>query len=247
MTLRRSAFILAILFSIPVFCVAQSTTSDDIFTISVAPPKAPKDIQMRYFLADGAGPDWYSTEVEGRGNNLVVKTIINEKPAKSFKAIVYAPGCQFATITADDLTTSNREAEFQCKELPTTQFRGRVALPQGKENLQVEALYVCGWAHNVFGLSEIAVSPIALSKVKVESDGSFAIDLPDFTQDPLWALTKDGILMFMLADPANGQRWSMKLPGDSARINSLKVDASHPREAQFNVYLQHSTTPLSST
>jgi len=216
--------------------LAQNSASGDIFTISVAPPKAPKDIQVRYFLADGSGPDWYSTEVEGRGNNLVVKTIINEKPAKSFKAIVYASGCQFATINADDLTTGNREAEFQCKELPTTQFRGRVALPQGKQNLQVEALYVCGWAHNVFGLSEIAVSPIALGKVKVEPDGSFAIDLPDFTQDPLWSLTKDGILMFMLADPANGQRWSMKLPGDSASISSLKIDASYPSEVEFNVY-----------
>ncbi len=236
MTLRRPVFILALLLSIPVFCPAQSGNSD-IFTISVAPPKAPKDLQVRYFLADGSGPDWYSTEVEGRGNNLVVKTIINEKPAKSFKAIVYAAGCQFATITADDLTASNREAEFQCKQLPTTQFRGRVALPQGKENLQVEALYVCGWAHNVFGLSEIAVSPIALSKVKVESDGSFTIDLPDFTQDPLWSLTKDGLLMFTLADPVSGQRWSMKLPGDSARISSLKIDTNYPSEVEFNVHL----------
>jgi hypothetical protein len=234
---RRSAFILAVLLSIPVFCLAQSTTSDDIFTISVAPPKAPKDIQVRYFLADGTGPDWYSTEVEGRGNNLVVKTTINEKPAKSFKAIVYAPGCQFTTITADDLTTSNRAADFQCKELPTTQFRGRVALPQGKENLQVEALYVCGWAHNVFGLPEIAVSPIALGKVKVEPDGAFTIDLPDLTQDPLWSLTKDGTLMFTLADPANGQHWSMRLPGDSAHMSSLKIDASYPSEVEFDIHL----------
>jgi hypothetical protein len=231
----RSGFIAVLLLLCPALILAQNATSDDIFTISVASPKAPKDLQVRYFLADGSGPDWYTTEVEGRGNNLVVKTTINEKPAKSFKAIVYAPGCQFATITADDLNASNRAAEFQCKELPTTQFRGRVALPNGKPDLKVEVLYVCEWARNVFSLPNISVSPIALTKAKVEADGSFTIDLPDFTQDPLWSLTKDGVLMFTLADPVSGQRWAMKLPGDTARISSLRVDTSYPSEVEFSV------------
>jgi hypothetical protein len=235
MMLRRSAFILAILLSIPVFCPAQNATSDDIFTISVAPPKSPADIQVRYFLADGSGPDWYTTEAEGRGNNLVVKTVVNERPARSFKAIVYAPGCQFATISADDLNAGNREAEFQCQELATTPFRGRVALPDAGQDLQVEVLYVCGWARNVFGLPEISVSPISLTKTKVAGDGSFIIDMPDFSRDPLWSsLSKDGALIFMLTDPANSRRWALKLPGDTARVSSLKVAPNYPEEIQFS-------------
>jgi hypothetical protein len=236
--LRRPALVLSLLLSIPILCLAQNATSDNnIFTISVAPPKTPSDLQVRYFLTDGSGPDWYSTAAEGSGNSFIIKTFVQEKPATSFKALVYAPGCQFVTITADNLTSSNRQAEFQCQDLATTPLQGRVPLPAGSQKeFQVEALYVCDWAQRVFDIPRIAVSPLSIAKAKVASDGTFSIDLPDFTQDKLWgSLTYDSALTFVLVDPGSGQRGPMKPPGDSSQRALVKVAPTYQGEYGFSV------------
>jgi hypothetical protein len=200
-------------------CLLAQTSNQDIFTISVAAPTSAKDVQVRYFLSGDPAVQQSSSIANPDENRIVVKTGAEGKPAKSFKAIVFAPGCQFATIQADDLAASTRQAPFECQKLNTT------------------PLYVCNWAGPFFGVPGLAISPLAIGKAKMETDGTFAFELPDFSADPLWAnMAHNASLMFFLVDASNGEHLArLTAPANLSRKGSLKVATSYPAEIQFGI------------
>jgi hypothetical protein len=219
---------------------AQQAPDDAIFTISIAAPTPAKDVQVRYFLTDQSGVRWSSTAAVAGNDKLVIHADAAGRTPKSFSAIAYAPGCQFVTFTAQDLSTSTRQGDFQCQKLPTVEFRGKVALPPGDHQMQVESMYVVRWAGKFFAVPGLSISPLAVTKATVDADGSFIMDLPDFTNDPLWdSLSHDATLMFFLTDGANGHRVAgLKAPAALSRGGNLKVAATYP-EVTFTIRQTH--------
>jgi len=236
--MRRLQFITALFLVLPLCVTAQTNSSDDVFTISVAAPVSPKDVQVRYYLNGDPVVQQSSSMAKPDDERIVVKTGVEGVPAKSFRAIVFAPGCQFATIKADDLSSSTRQAPFECQKLSTTALRGKADVSRfsGKD-LQVTALYVCGWAGQFFSVPGISISPFAVGKAKVENDGTFAVEIPDFSGDPLWtSLSHNATLMLFLVDAQTGQQLArLSAPRDISRRGSLKVAASYPAEISFTV------------
>lgn len=229
-------FVLAALL-VPCFA-SDNGPADNVFTISVAAPTSPKDVQIRYFLSGDFGGFFASTTATGQENKIVIRTEHENKTATSFRAIAYAPGCEFVTIKVDDLTSSNREAQFQCQKLSTTLFQGRLpaSVMNGKD-LQVQVLYVCNWAGKALGFGHVAVSPLVVAKVQVETDGTFAIDLPDFAADPLWSsMADDAGLTFQLIDTASGTQLNTLIPPkDISSGIALKVANSYPNQVEFGI------------
>jgi hypothetical protein len=238
MKMHKFKLIFALFLAVPVCLAAQTNASDDVFTISVAAPTSTKDVQVRYFLNGDPTAQQSTSIAKPDEQRITVKTGTQAKPAKSFRAIVFAPGCQFATIQADDLAAGNRQADFQCQKLSTVPLSGKADISRfAGRDMQVEALYVCGWAGQFFGMPGLAISPFSVGKGKVESDGAFALELPDFSGDPLWKdLSHNATLMLLLVDASTGERLArLSAPGTLSRKGSLKVAASYPAEIQFAV------------
>src|SRR4029077_17455414 len=124
-TMRAYRFLIAFLLTLPVCLSAQANSGDDIFTITVAAPVSPQDVQVRYFLNGDTTVQQSASIAKPDESKIVVKTGVENKPAKGFRAILFAPGCQFATVKADDLSSSTRQAQFQCQKLTTTPLHGR--------------------------------------------------------------------------------------------------------------------------
>jgi hypothetical protein len=236
--MHKSRLIFALFLAVPLALTAQNTASNDVFTISVAAPTSAKDVQVRYFLNGDPTVQQSTSIAKPDEQRITVKTGTEAKPAKSFRAIVFAPGCQFATIQADDLAAGNRQADFQCQKLSTVPLSGKADISRfAGRDMQVEALYVCGWAGQFFGMPGLAISPFSVGKGKVESDGTFALELPDFSGDPLWKdLSHNATLMLFLVDASTGEHLArLSAPSAVGRRGSLKVAASYPAQIQFAV------------
>lgn len=235
--LRRFPALISLLVSFTPWIAGQDITKDNLFTINIAPPTLAKNVQVRYFLAGEFKGAFSATTADGTGSKIIIRTDHENKVATSFKAIAYAPGCQFVTISVDDLTVT-REGQFECQKLSTTPLRGSIPTSalQGKD-FQVEVLYVCDWAQQFFNLSHAAISPFVLTKVAVAADGTFTIDLPDFASDPSWSsFSSDASLKFYLVDPATGSPVSeLAPPASFSTGNNLKVGINYPGEMQFTV------------
>lgn len=233
--LSRRPLIIAFLLVFFVSClIAQQPTQEKVFTISVAPPTAAKDVQVRYFLTGEFGVVSSASTASSDKGAIVIRTEVESRPASSFRAIAYAPGCQFVVISVDDLSNSNRQSQFECRQLPTTLLQGSVpASGMSGKDLQVEVLYSCDWASDFFKVGHVAISPLSLAKVRVATDGTFAVELPDFAGDPLWStLSSNATLKFFLVDAGNGNRVSaLKPPADLSNQGSLKVASSYPHVA----------------
>jgi hypothetical protein len=236
--MHKSRLIFALFLAVPICVAAQTNASDDVFTISVAGPTSAKDVQVRYFLNGDPTVQQSTSIAKPDEQRITVKTGTQDKPAKSFRAIVFAPGCQFATIQADDLAAGNRQADFQCQKLSTVPLSGKADISRfAGRDMQVEALYVCGWAGQFFGMPGLAISPFSVGKGKVESDGTFALELPDFSGDPLWKnLSHNATLMLSLVDASTGEHLAqLSAPGALSRKGALKVAASYPAQIEFAV------------
>ncbi len=209
---------------------AQTSADKPIFTISIAAPTSAKDVQIRYFLTDETGAHWSSTAATAKDGKIIIQADTTGRSPKAFSAIAYASGCQFVTFTAEDLKSSTRQGDFQCLKLPSLELRGTVSLSRPDQQVDVEAMYVVRWAGKFFGVPRISISPLALTKTAVQSDGSFAMELPDFTADPLWnTLSSDATLMFFLVDHTTGHHIAgLKPPAGLAKNGNLKVAASYP-------------------
>lgn len=212
----------------------QPASAEKIFSITVTPPTSPKDVQVRYFLTGEFGVVASASTATDDKGTIVIRTDVESKPATAFRAIAYAPGCQFVVISVDDLSTSNRQGQFECQALRTTLLQANVpASALSGKDLQVEVLYSCDWASDFFKIGHGAVSPMSLAKVQVGTDGSFSVELPDFAGDPLWStLSNNATLKFFLVDAAKGQRLSsLTPPADVSNGDSLKVASSYPHLA----------------
>jgi hypothetical protein len=234
--MRKSGLILIFLF-VSIFATAQTNSNQDVFTINVAAPTSSQDVQVRYVLSGDPALQQGGSIARPNNNRILIETAVGGKSAKGFRGIIYSPGCQLATITAD-LATGTRQADFQCQKLSTTPLHGRATVSSfAGKSLQVEALYNVHWAGQFFGVPRLAISPFSLGKVKVEDDGSFAFDLPDFAADPSWSsLSHTATLTFVLLDASNGERLArLSGPADLSRGSSLKIAASYPSEINFIV------------
>lgn len=217
------------------YLLAQTGQDDAIFTIAVTAPTPAKDVQLRYFLTDQAGVAWRTTLAVASDDKVVIRADTAGRVPKTLNAIAYAPGCQFVTYSAEDLTVSPRQGEFQCQKLPTLELRGTIAKPPTQQ-LEVQSMYVVRWAGKFFADSGVSISPLLLTKSTVEADGTFSMELPDFTSDPLWnSLANDASLIFFLVDPATGHRVAELQPAAAFAPNGdLKVASSYP-EVTFSI------------
>src|SRR5215472_9394745 len=219
----------------------QADPQGDTFTIVVGSPTLAKDVQVRYWFTDEVGSHQSSVADSTEDNRIVIKTRFQEKSARSFKAIAYAPSCQFVTIDVADLTAGNRRGEFQCQKLPTTQLTGRVNVAGfGGRELRVEVLYQLEWPGDFYGLPGVSVSPLFLGKADVGSDGSFGLEVPDFSADPLWpSLSKKATLAFSISCMQDGARIAMPLQPSSGLSAGakLKVATTYP-EIEFSIQRQ---------
>lgn len=227
-------FALFLIFLVPGFAAQGGSTQvggdRDTFTISVAEPTLSKEVQVRYLFAGELNSNGI-TATAAASNKINIVTAADGHSAKTFKAIAYSPGCQFVTISVDDLSASNRQGEFQCQSLSTVALPGRITLSRfADRDLQIEALYVCRWASRFFGAPGSAFSPFSIARAHVETDGSFALVLPDFAGDPLWpSLSHDATLMFVLVDASSGQRLATLKPSAGfAKGRLLQVAPSYP-------------------
>lgn len=240
--LPKPAWVSVFLLAASGFTAAQASTNHDSFTISMTAPVITVELQVEYVLRDDSGQrqpasrEVGSIEIGGP-TQVVIGTAFAGKPAKSLQAFAFLPGCQFETLAAD-LTTGARQADLQCQKLPSTPLHGRVTAPQfaGKK-VKVYALYNARWARQFFGLPSLSVPSLVLASAKLETDGSFAFDLPDFAADPLWnSLSHDASITLTLVDTSNGMPLAeLSAPRDLSLGSELKVAARYPSEITFAV------------
>jgi hypothetical protein len=155
-----------------------------------------------------------------------------EIPAETdrFKALVWAPGCQMKHFDIA-VEKSDIDLQFACEPLKTVRLLGRVKGVEIGQNITVSANYMalgtCVWMDACKGPCMIHCGGpqiMSIATADVASDGSFKMDLPDLSADPIVANDPSAEVEFRL----NGVKQIPLLQPEGSQGTTIKVAPSYP-------------------
>jgi hypothetical protein len=229
--------------AMPLLVLLLPPQPPDAFVIHVDPPANGAALQVRYFITGafgGVGGGERDATPVARGG-ISIPTSHDGKPAWDLKAVLYMPGCRMQVIRVDDLERQQpREAAFRCLPLATIPLYGRIdssIIPAG-DGAEVQVKYMALWADRLFGIEDGWMTTVPAGKAPVAPDGSFLIDLPDFSADPLSSgIARDAALMLFVTSLKTGSLLAYLTPPESLRTsaNWLRVEHGYPAPVEFVV------------
>jgi hypothetical protein len=206
-------------------------------SISLPPNVRSETVQGNYFMLGtfgGAGgyinakPDVVSYRIEAS---------VKGTAAREVKMVLYADGCQTQKFVVL-LETTTEGRNFDCEPLPTVTLVGIIANYNSSLNkdVRVEFNYLASWVCAFFGLADCMVPTFKAATVVPQSDGSFSVVLPDFTQDRNEQATESrfkGEFNVILRESKTGNILTFLRPGESTLSQNLPLQSSYPSLIRF--------------
>jgi len=174
-----------VLFAVLPILAGQSSTPGAP-TLTIILPEAVKSetVQMVHHMVGQFGGYGGYVRADTGVSQYEIRAEAEGQPAKAIKILVYAPGCKIDKFDLVFSGDEKRSEPFVCSYLPTTRLSGKIPpdLAQ-QENAGIVVTYMVYWSNEYFGIVDGAVSTFDLARVKPESDGTFAVDVTDFSSD----------------------------------------------------------------
>ncbi len=198
---------------------AQAPPDSDpapLVTISLPTSVTSDTVQIRYFLIGpfGGRSDYVKSGVGLR--SYQIRAYPEQKAAQSVKIVIYAPACEFQTLDLAFSGNKDRQEDFVCRPLRSIKLAGQ--FPQElveNENTELLVTYIAYWMNRFFGIMDGFVPQFTVARTQPNTDGSFAVDIPDFTSDPS-ASSSD--------DEQTG-RVSLSIPSTADRVGLSRAHA----------------------
>ena len=183
------------------------------------PPDIKMDgLQINYFITGAFGGVGSFIRIEPNIRNYEIPTTYDGKPVVKLQMIVFSPHYLVKTFDFPNLEGQNKNIELKLEPSETTPFSGKVLLPDhlNADELEVKVGYLARWKCEYFGLSDCLLAPMPIASARLERDGRFKVNLPDFARDPTIAsYKKKGNFSFRLERKKNNQLFWLKLNDDS--------------------------------
>ena len=225
----RKAVALWAVFCCGVACGAES------FTIHSGAATTSRT-EVRYFLTGVFGGYGAFVREADEDGAYRIPLAQDGKLAKTVKAILYAPGCQFSLISMD-LTTPTRSATFECRRLSTITLNGRISPPPSRPSaLDVEIRYQSLWGLKFFGLLDGGiVQQFSVGKAPLLAGGRFQIEIPDFSKDGVTQQMQDAYLQVLVIEHSTWNIVEEVLPQADQQYRNigLKIGSDYGSEVAF--------------
>jgi hypothetical protein len=126
------------------------------------------------------------------------------------------------------------QREYSCVPLSNVILAGNAPKKLLTPGTEVALVYVADWACNFFGLNDCMIPTILLPTIRPNTDGSFRIELPDFSSDPIASQSFGGAVWQVhlreknSVTPLQPQNLSFR-----AFANGLRIASSYPEILEF--------------
>jgi len=226
-------------FVIPLLLIgAISGQTTQVPKVRIVFPKGHRaKASLTYALHDPADNDWeFVNRVSLQPGHSFLE--ISAKTDR-FKALVWASGCQLKHFDVP-IEKADVELHFACDPLKTVPFRGRVVGIKMRKNWRIAAAFVT--LETLFWFQDYKVrlgsSPAPeiseIATAHVSRSGTFKIQLPDLSADPIASHQSFADLEFRITD---GKRYHAVRPQKAKGVKTggggIEVAPSYPTEVTF--------------
>ncbi len=163
-------------------------TQDDFPSVSVVlPANVPSEtVQISYFLIGPFGGYGQHTKQQPGLHSYQTSFLVEGKPAREIRMIIYASGCEIETFVLPLREHSRVEQEFECRPAASVQLSGQIMPAElaRKDHAELAVHYMAYWAHGFFGIADGMVTEFQLATVTPDANGVFQVNLPYFCATP---------------------------------------------------------------
>ncbi len=206
--------------------------------IEISPGIVPEKVFIRYRLDDDGLGGW--VKPRAGVSSYRISTLREGRPSARIRALLYPSGCGIQTLELALSGSKNEKYTLTCKPLPVVTISGVLThqeLLQGREFI-LQAKYVARWAQPFFGFDPQLITAIPVGEAaETAADGSFRLDIPDFTQD------SPGEIQIWARDKRTAKILAQLLPTASSvmksRMGGLKIGSDLPAEIVFVPCTEH--------
>ena len=164
---------------------------------------SPADCQISTYLTGAfGGHGGFGQRVNAREYELAV--MVGSQRARALKAIVHCRGKAFELVDIPTGPDERVNIPLRLRALATIPLRGTVLFPADRTPgpVALRLTYMLDWAHTLFGISDGMVPMVDLGTKRLNADGTFAFEVPDFANDPAVARFQHrGGLWLQVIDP----------------------------------------------
>ena len=197
-----------------------------------------ESLQGEYFQYGSSVTSFGYVIAKPNVSEYAIDAAVKGNPASRAKIVIYANGCQTQRffVTVKEVATSR---EFECKPLPSVALDGVVVPFEGfsGRDVQIEVTYMALWVADFFRvLRDAPATTFTVATAIPRSDGSFHVDLPDFTQDANEQAAGPGLkgeFNLILRERHTGHVLAFLRQTDSSPTGSLPLQASYPSVIRF--------------
>lgn len=107
--------------------------------------------------------------------------------AEKLKMFIWIPGCEIKTFEVTISQDTAAQQTFTCAPLGTVRLTGQVIDMDLLRPAEIQVDYSAYWGCQFFKLNDCQVPTFPIGTAKMDGQGIFQIDLPDFARDPTLA------------------------------------------------------------
>ena len=218
--------------------LAQQRLQPPAISIAVPASVNSESLQGEHFLFGSFPMSFGYIIAKPNVSQYVIEAAVKGIPASGAKIVVYANGCQTRRffVTVKEVATSR---DFECKPLPSVALDGVIVPFESfsSRDIQIDVTYMASWVVDFFRvLRDAPITSFKVATAIPRSDGSFHVDLPDFTQDAneqAAGPSLKGEFNLILRERHTGYVLAFLRQKDTSPTGFLQLQASYPSVIRF--------------
>lgn len=211
-------------------CLAEAPQ----LTILLDPVIKSETVEVQYMMEGKFGGFGGFVEKQTGLHEVRISTSVGNIPADAIKLLMWVPGCRMAAFAIYFAKRESEQRSYSCVPLSNVILIGWVPKELLTPGTEVEFAYLANWACNFFGLNDCMIPTILLPRIRPDSDGSFQIQLPDFSSDPIASQSVGGAAWQVFLREKNGVTLLRpKSPAFRTFANGLGFTSTYPEKLEF--------------
>jgi hypothetical protein len=237
---RLAAFIAVVNLLFAVDGLAQSTPPLPKVSIALPADIPSEKVWVRYVLYGPLGG--HGSDAARKPDSQLIEIIaaVEGKRAARMKMLVWAPGCKIQTFDIPIQESADVYESFVCSPLPSITLVGQIKNTpmDGKKPAEVRVDYLALWACSFFGFVDCMVPQASVGTAIPDPQGTFEIDVPDFSADPTSSDSDRGAEFQLVLREVKTWNLIAYLEPESEMLRTpsraLKIVPSYPRNLAFS-------------
>jgi hypothetical protein len=166
---------------------AQSQSQTPVLKLFLPANVPSEEIEVDYALYGTFGAHSSFGRAKSDSAFAEIPLVVEGTVADKVKVIAWSPNCRVARFDIN-VEGLDLHASYTCDPLPFVRLAGKVdksVTVRQREPAEIRVHYLAGWGCDFFGFSDCIVPKFSIGTAKIDPTGSFEINLPDFSSDPM--------------------------------------------------------------